>query len=144
MSRLHSIAILMILTAAVSMAQKPSCSLVPGWPQDGPARTFNAENLFEYMDGNAEGYVVYDFVKMDGVNCKKDGVTLVFDVSEMADREFAYGIFMSNRDPPPPGREDRHVGAGYGAARGLRQRQVLCRSRRQSGRRPHGGHPAAF
>jgi hypothetical protein len=84
------------------MAQKPSCSLVPGWPQDGPARTFSAENLFEYMDGNAEGYVAYDFVKMDGVNCKKDGITLVFDVSEMADGEFAYGIFMSNRDPRRP------------------------------------------
>jgi hypothetical protein len=102
MRRLHIVAILVVLTAAVSMAQKPSCSLVPGWPQDGPARTFNAENLFEYMDGNAEGYVVYDFVKMDGVSCKKGGVTLVFDVSEMADGEFAYGIFMSNRDPRRP------------------------------------------
>ncbi len=102
MRRLHAIAILMVLTAAVSMAQKPSCSLVPGWPQDGPARTFNGDNLFEYMDGNAEGYIAYDFVKMDGVTCKKDGVTLVFDVSEMANGEFAYGIFMSNRDPRRP------------------------------------------
>jgi hypothetical protein len=102
MRRLHFIAILIVVTAAVSMAQKPSCSLVPGWPQDGPARTFNADNLFEYMDGNAEGYVVYEFVKMDGVTCKKDGVTLIFDVSEMLDGEFAYGIFMSNRDPRRP------------------------------------------
>ena len=102
MRRFHAIAILIVLTAAVSMAQKPSCSLGAGWPQDGPARTFTGENLFEYMDGNAEGYVAYDFVKMDGVTCKKDGVTLVFDVSEMADGEFAYGIFMSNRDPRRP------------------------------------------
>lgn len=77
----------------------PSCSLVPGWTQDGPARTFAADNLFEYMDGNAEGYLLYQFQRMNGVNCKSaSGNVVVFDVSEMADAEFAYGMFMANRD----------------------------------------------
>jgi hypothetical protein len=102
MRRFLSVVSLMTLISAAALAQKPSCGLVPGWPQDGAARSYTAENLFEYMDGNAEGYVVFDFVKMDGVNCKKDGVSLIFDVSEMADPEMAYGIFTSNRDPRQP------------------------------------------
>jgi hypothetical protein len=93
---------LLAAAAALLPGQMPSCSLVPGWQQEGEARTFDADNLFEYMDGNAEGYVIYDFVRMHGVTCKKDGVTLVFDVSEMAGGEFAYGIFMANRDPNRP------------------------------------------
>jgi hypothetical protein len=39
---------------------------------------------------------------MNGVSCKAGGVALIFDVSEMADGEFAYGIFQSNRDPKQP------------------------------------------
>jgi hypothetical protein len=88
--------------AAVGVAQTPDCSLVPGWTQQGPARSFTGENLFEYMDGNAEGYVIYRFVKMEGVNCQSGETTLVFDVSEMEDPEWAYGIFASNRDPRRP------------------------------------------
>ena len=69
-------------------------------PRD--VRKFVADNLFEYMDGNAEGYIIYNFVSMAGVNCLAGGVTLTFDVSEMDSPESAYGIFMSNRDPRRP------------------------------------------
>ena len=54
------------------------------------------------MDGNAEGYLIYRFQKMQGITCKCGEDTLVIDVSEMADPEFAYGIFLSNRDPRQP------------------------------------------
>ncbi|HSW50885.1 MAG TPA: DUF6599 family protein [Bryobacteraceae bacterium] len=94
--------LLLSVTVAAAAAPTPSCKLVPGWTQQGEARTFESENLFEYMDGNAEGYLIYSFVKMNGVTCQAGGVTLVFDVSEMADAESAYGIFVSNRDPRIP------------------------------------------
>jgi hypothetical protein len=90
------------LTATAALAQTPDCSLVPGWKQDGSARTYAADTLFEYMDGNSEGYLIYRFVKMNGVTCKKGADTIVFDVSEMADPEMAFGIFASNRDPRQP------------------------------------------
>jgi hypothetical protein len=104
MSRLISCLFLATLAAALCPAQAPvpACTLVPGWTQQGEARLFEADNLFEYMDGNAEGYLIYSFVKMNGVTCQSGGVTLVFDVSEMADPESAYGIFVSNRDPRLP------------------------------------------
>jgi hypothetical protein len=104
MIRLTFCFFLSVLTIAVCSAQTPlpTCSLVPGWTQQGEARVFESDNLFEYMDGNAEGYLIYNFVKMNGVTCQKGDVTLVFDVSEMADPESAYGIFVSNRDPRLP------------------------------------------
>jgi hypothetical protein len=90
---------LVLLFAAAGAAQAPDCGLVPGWKQQGEARTYTAENLFEYMDGNAEGYILYRMVKMDGVNCESPAGTLVFDVFEMADPEWAYGVYAANRDP---------------------------------------------
>ncbi len=103
MNRLALVTLLTPVFLAVSAAQTPDCKLVPGWQQFGESRTYVSDNLFEYMDGNAEGYLIYGFMKMTSVTCQSGGVTLIFDVSEMANPEFAYGIFMSNRDPRLPG-----------------------------------------
>jgi len=94
--------LLLLAAAATAFAQAPDCSLVPGWTQHGDARSFTADNLFEYMDGNAEGYLAYHFVGMQGVNCRSGEDTLVFDVSQMESAEWAYGMFTSNRDPRAP------------------------------------------
>lgn len=93
-----------VFLAASASAQGivPDCSLVPGWPQQGPLRTFEADNLFEYMNGNAEGYLLYQFQRMKGVTCKQGEITLVFDISEMAEPDAAYGMFAANRDPQRP------------------------------------------
>ena len=91
-----------LATAAVLSAQTPDCGLVPGWTQDGPARAYVADNLFEYMDGNAEGYLIYGFARMQGVTCKRGGDSILIDISEMAGPDAAYGIFTANRDPGKP------------------------------------------
>ena len=90
------------LFAGVLAAANPACSLVPGWTQQGEARSFAADNLFEYMDGNAEGYLLYGFQNMHGVTCVKDGVTLVIDISDFGDADSAYGMFCANRDLRKP------------------------------------------
>jgi hypothetical protein len=105
---LKGLATLVAVTAALAAAA-PVCTLVPGWAQHGTARTYQAENLFEYMDGNAEGYLIYGFVSMQGVNCEKDGISLVVDVSDFGDADSAYGMFSANRDPRRPLAQ---VGAG--------------------------------
>jgi hypothetical protein len=88
---------------AVSGAEPaPDCTAVPGWTMQGPARSYSADNLFEYMDGNAEGYLIYKFVKMTGITCVSGESQIIFDISEMADPESAYGIFAANRDPNAP------------------------------------------
>jgi hypothetical protein len=80
----------------------PSCGLVPGWTQHGEPRTYTAENLFEYMDGNAEGYLIYGFRKMLGVTCKQGETTLVIDVSDFGDPDSAYGMLTATRDARQP------------------------------------------
>jgi hypothetical protein len=95
----------MAVLAATSLGgarEIADCRVVPGWEQEGPARTFVAANLFEYVDGNAEGYLAYGFMQLKNVTCKSGGRTIVIDVSEMRDPDAAYGIFAANRDPKRP------------------------------------------
>ncbi len=86
----------------MAAAPAPDCTAVPGWTQKGPVRSYQADNLFEYMNGNAEGYVAYSFQNMKGVTCVKGEDQIVFDISEMESPEFAWGIFVSNRNPTLP------------------------------------------
>lgn len=88
--------------APCAAAELADCSLVAGWRQDGAARYYTADNLYEYMDGNAEAYLLYGFTQMHGVTCKSGDDTIVIDLSEMTDPDAAYGIFSSNRDPSRP------------------------------------------
>lgn len=78
------------------------CHLLPGWEQAGPARHYLPDNLFDYRDGAAEGYLQFGFVRMQGVDCKSGANTLAIDISEIADPEMAYGMFSANRDPNLP------------------------------------------
>jgi len=93
------------ITSAIgtaSGAAPPRCDVVVGWTQSGPARTYTADNLYDYMDGNSEGYLIYGFHEMRGITCKSGEVSFVLDISEMTDAEAAYGLYASNRDPRVP------------------------------------------
>lgn len=102
--RLTSFLLVCAVVAVVQAlaAEVASCSLVPGWQQAGALRHFTADNLYTYMDGNAESYLAYGFTQMKGVTCKSGENTLVIDISEMIDADAAYGIFSGNRDPGHP------------------------------------------
>ena len=90
------------LAAAEEPAVAPSCSLVPGWTAEGPARFYTPDNLYEYMDGNSEGYFSYDFQSMHGITCKQGEISFVIDISDMAGTDNAYGWFSATRDPRKP------------------------------------------
>ena len=90
---------ILAVRALTAGTPEPSCALVAGSSPQGTARAYDAGNLFEYMDGNAEGYLLYGFQNMRGVSCLRDGVTFVIDISDMGDPDSAYGMFAANRDP---------------------------------------------
>ncbi len=94
--------LLLMLPSAASAGDILSCGLVPGWEQSGKARSFDTETLYEYMDGNSEGYFIYGFVKMQGITCKQGENQFIIDISEMTDPDAAYGIYLANRDPNSP------------------------------------------
>ncbi len=102
MNILKSFLFVIIVASAASAGEVADCRLVPGWEQDGAARTFGADNLFEYLDGDAEGFLIYDFLRLQNLTCKSGSDTLVIDVSEMSDAEGAYGLFLDRLNPGQP------------------------------------------
>jgi hypothetical protein len=93
------VVVAVLMSTGSAMAQMAPCTAVQGWTQKGEARSFDADTLFEYINGNAEGYLLYHFVGMKGITCQSGETTLNIDVSEFEDTEFAYGMFTSTRDP---------------------------------------------
>ena len=91
-----------VLAAAEDRAVAPSCSLAPGWIQDGQPRYYTTDNLYEYMDGNSEGYFSYNFQNMHGITCKQGETTFVIDISDMGDADNAFGWFSATRDLRQP------------------------------------------
>ncbi len=79
-----------------------NCHFAAGWEQQGAKRQYASDNLFEYKDGAAEGYLSFGFVKMQGITCTSGGNTLDIDVSEMTDADSAYGMFAANADQDAP------------------------------------------
>jgi len=94
--------LVLLFGSAASAQEYLDCQLVPGWEQSGTKREYTADNLYEYMDGNAESYLLYGFVRMQGITCTSGEKKLVIDVSEMEDSDLAYGMFASNSDPNQP------------------------------------------
>jgi hypothetical protein len=92
-----------LLAAGAARAQDYlDCHFAPGWEQSGEARHYAADNLYDYKDGAAEGYLIFGFLQMRGITCKSGAETLDIDVSEMSDADSAYGIFAANLDPSLP------------------------------------------
>lgn len=95
--------LIILLTSGMAHAQDfLSCQFAPGWEKSGLKRQYAADNLFDYKDGGAEGYLIFGFVRMQGIDCKSGEDTLTIDVSEMNDADSAYGLFLANRDSSLP------------------------------------------
>jgi hypothetical protein len=114
--------------------------VVPGWTQDGAARTFTVDNLYEYMDGNSEGYFLYNFQEMRGITCKHGDITFVVDISDMGDADFAYGMFTATRDL-------RHPAYSVGAGGQIVPRRLIFAKGQyyvEIAANPEGDHTAAL
>lgn len=96
------LAVLAAASASWVSAGLPRCDLVPGWNQAGPTRSYAEDTLYDYMNGNSEGYLIYGFQKMSGVTCKSGTESLLIDISELPDAESAWGLYASNRDTRQP------------------------------------------
>ncbi|MBN2290300.1 MAG: hypothetical protein JXQ83_13280, partial [Candidatus Glassbacteria bacterium] len=72
---------------------------VPGWRRSGEARLFLPDNLWEYIDGGAEGYLVYNFQAVATADYENEGAGLqaVVDIYQMADDLCGFGIYASER-----------------------------------------------
>jgi len=101
--RAQGLLLSLLLSAGTAGAQDYlNCHFAPGWEPSGAKRDYMADNLFQYKDGAAEGYLSFGFIRMKGITCASGGSTLDIDVSEMGDADSAYGMFATNMDTSLP------------------------------------------
>ena len=97
--RLLSLLLTIACAAGLAHAQDYlDCRFAPGWEQTGAKRLYTPDNLYDYKDGGAEGYLAFSFVRMESIDCKSGKDTLSIDISDMTDADSAFGIFSANRD----------------------------------------------
>ncbi len=77
----------------------PADNQVPGWLRSSNPRTYRANNLWEYIDGAADGYLVYSFQQVVTADYKNGKTQVVIDIYEMNDALNAFGIYSVERMP---------------------------------------------
>ena len=76
-----------------------SGSNVPGWKLAVPARTYDKESIFQYINGAAELYFAYDFRAAAAAEYQNGETSIIIDVYDMTAPENAFGIYSLNRYP---------------------------------------------
>jgi len=83
------------------LALLPADKAVPGWSMSQKPRSFTAGNLWEFIDGAADGYLAYGFQEVVSADYAQEGTgyQAVVDVYQMKDPLNAYGIYAQERSP---------------------------------------------
>jgi hypothetical protein len=80
----------------------PTSGFSPGWALEGPIKKYTGEDLFEYINGEAELYVQFGFKVLTAGLYLKDGnenLGITVDVYEMGSDLEAFGIYANYRKP---------------------------------------------
>lgn len=78
----------------------PSGSEIPGWQMTEKPYRYSPEDLYKYINGQAESFLAYGFVSLKGVNYspKSGGEdTITVDIYDMGQELNAFGMFQSKR-----------------------------------------------
>jgi hypothetical protein len=99
-----------VALATLSMAKTGASDLLPpsgavdGWGHAEPVNLYSPDNLYEYINGAADGYLVFDFMVLAHAGYRhpeREGQYITVDVYEMASPEDAFGIYSVERAPDP-------------------------------------------
>lgn len=80
----------------------PASGFSPGWALDGPVKKYTGEDLFEYINGEAELYLQFGFkILTTGLYLKEgdDKRGIAADVYEMGSELEAFGMYANYRKP---------------------------------------------
>jgi hypothetical protein len=72
----------------------------PEWQIDGQPYGYGPQNLYEYINGEAEFFIAFGFVELTGANYILDAGgsdTVTIDIYNMGDKLNAFGVFQSKR-----------------------------------------------
>jgi hypothetical protein len=95
-----------VLGAAKAQAQSSARSAdllrapLPGKATvQGAPTVYNSDSLYQYIDGGADIYLLYDFKTLLHQDFKSGAAELTADIYEMSTPEDAFGIYASERSP---------------------------------------------
>ncbi len=72
---------------------------IAGWTLSAEPEFFEADNLWEYIDGAAEEYLAYDFRQVATAIYQSSDGKIVVDLYEMGEPINAFGIYSAGRTP---------------------------------------------
>jgi len=84
-------------TQQQQLAPFVSKPLPGGTAADGAAEFYKPDTLYQYIDGAADVYLLYDFQSLLHQNFKSGSAELTADVYQMKTPEDAYGMYSSER-----------------------------------------------
>jgi len=89
----------------------PGADALTGWEMVSEPENYGPENLWDYINGQAEFYLNYGFVRVDAAEYRKQSgsPSVIVEIYQMASPEDAFGIFAAERNP-----EDRQIEVGSG------------------------------
>jgi hypothetical protein len=83
------------------LALLPADGAVTDWSREGEPRFFTPDNLWEYINGAADGYIMYGFEEVVTADFSMDSTDqqAVIDIYRMQDPVHAFGIYCQERNP---------------------------------------------
>jgi hypothetical protein len=70
-----------------------------GWSPTGEPRTYDTENLWDAIDGAADGYLAYGFVQLTIRDYATDGASAAVEIYDQGSALGAFGVFRRDRLP---------------------------------------------
>jgi len=100
----------------VTAFELPADGEMPGWFLVTEPEHYEAENLWEYINGQADFFIDYGFARVDTAEYRNDqeSSSVVLEVYRMGRPQEAFGIFAAERTP-----DDRPLEIGAGAYLGV-------------------------
>ena len=79
----------------------PADGDIPGWSRVTEPEQYEADNLWEYINGQADFFIDYGFVRVDTAEYRNDqeSGSVVLEVYRMGRPQEAFGIFAAERTP---------------------------------------------
>lgn len=91
---------LLVLTFSRTFAQESSFPSVPGWTVSLESRVYDANDLWDIIDGAADLYLEYAFIDLHLARYKTpDGREVKVECYRHRDAENAFGIYAAERSP---------------------------------------------
>jgi hypothetical protein len=97
---------------SVSGFSLPADGEIPGWSLATQPEHYVADNLWDYINGQADFFIDYGFEQVDAAEYRNDqeSSSVVLEVWQMGRPQEAFGIFAAERTT-----DDRPLGIGSGA-----------------------------